>query len=74
MVGPLLETKLHAPPSSTTRIERPRLSARLSGGGDAAVMVVSAPAGFGKSTAVAEWLASRHDRSIVGRVGVARRR
>jgi LuxR family maltose regulon positive regulatory protein len=57
-VGPLLETKLHVPGRSDTRIARPRLSDRLGRGGGASVAVISAPAGFGKTTAVTDWLAS----------------
>lgn len=55
-MGPLLETKLHVPGRSERRIARPRLSDHLSRVGGAGVAVISAPAGFGKTTAVTEWL------------------
>ena len=37
---------------------RPRLSERLSRGAESALTLVSAPAGFGKTTLLAEWLAA----------------
>ncbi|WP_426572377.1 LuxR C-terminal-related transcriptional regulator [Aquihabitans sp. McL0605] len=55
---PLLETKLHLPRRSATGISRPRLDEQLSGTASAALAVVSAPAGFGKTTAVVDWLDS----------------
>jgi len=57
-VGPLLETKLHIPGRTDKRIARPRLSEHLGRGDGASVAVISAPAGFGKTTAVTEWLDS----------------
>lgn len=57
-MGPLLETKLHVPSRPGTRIARPRLSERLTRGDEATLIVISAPAGFGKTTMVTEWLES----------------
>jgi LuxR family transcriptional regulator, maltose regulon positive regulatory protein len=57
MAGPLLETKLHVPRWRRSLVARPRLSARLSRGAESALTLVSAPAGFGKTTLLAEWLA-----------------
>ena len=37
---------------------RPRLSERLDRGAASTLMLVSAPAGFGKTTLLAEWLAA----------------
>ncbi len=39
-------------------VARPRLSGRLRGGADARLTLISAPAGFGKTTVLAEWLAA----------------
>jgi LuxR family maltose regulon positive regulatory protein len=39
-------------------VARPRLSQRLSRGGESALTLVSAPAGFGKTTLLTEWLAA----------------
>jgi LuxR family transcriptional regulator, maltose regulon positive regulatory protein len=58
MPGPLLETKLHLPRRRRNVVGRPRLNARLARGHDSALTLVSAPAGFGKTTALSEWLAS----------------
>src|SRR4051812_11369565 len=38
-------------------VARPRLSERLSRGAESTLTLVSAPAGFGKTTLLAEWLA-----------------
>ena len=58
MAGPLLETKLHVPRWRRSLVTRPRLSERLSRGAESALTLVSAPAGFGKTTLLAEWLAA----------------
>jgi LuxR family maltose regulon positive regulatory protein len=58
MPGPLLETKLHVPNRRRALVARPRLSARLSRGAESALTLVSAPAGFGKTTLLTEWLAA----------------
>ncbi len=57
---PLISTKLHAPRVAAYR-ERPRLSARMDRALDDTthLTVLSAPPGYGKSMAVAGWLASR---------------
>src|SRR6201990_1951426 len=57
MAGPLLETKLHIPRGRRSLGGRPRLTERLSRGAESALTLVSAPAGFGKTTLLAEWLA-----------------
>ena len=57
MAGPLLETKFHVPRRGRGLVARPRLAERLSRGADSALTLVSAPAGFGKTTLLAEWLA-----------------
>jgi LuxR family maltose regulon positive regulatory protein len=58
MVGPLLETKLHVPRRRRGLVPRARLSERLSRGAESALTLVSAPAGFGKTTLLTEWLAA----------------
>ena len=58
MAGPLLETKLHVPRRRRGLVARPRLSERLSRGAESTLTLVSAPAGFGKTTLLAEWLAA----------------
>lgn len=54
----LLSTKLFVPRFRARQVGRPRLIEKLNGGHDKALILVSAPAGFGKTTAVAEWIAS----------------
>ena len=55
---PLLETKLYLPRPRRGLVPRPRLSERLDRGAASKLMLVSAPAGFGKTTLLAEWLAA----------------
>ncbi len=57
MPAPLLETKLYVPRSRRGLVPRPRLSERLDRGAASKLMLVSAPAGFGKTTLLTEWLA-----------------
>ena len=54
---PLLTTKLHPPRRRPTLIVRPRLG-DLANRTRPALTLVSAPAGFGKTTLVADWFAS----------------
>jgi LuxR family maltose regulon positive regulatory protein len=56
--APLLETKFFVPRSPRGLVPRPRLSERLDRGVASRLMLVSAPAGFGKTTLLAEWLAA----------------
>jgi LuxR family maltose regulon positive regulatory protein len=56
--GPLLATKLYVPKPRRGLVVRPRLSERLSRGAESKLTLISAPAGFGKSTLLADWLAS----------------
>ncbi|MDQ6670415.1 MAG: LuxR C-terminal-related transcriptional regulator [Chloroflexota bacterium] len=58
MPGSIIQTKLFVPRRRGTTVPRPRLSDRLSRGIDARLTLVSAPAGFGKTTLLASWLAS----------------
>ena len=58
MATPLLTTKLYAPPSHSNWVPRQRLIGRLSEGLQRKVTLISAPAGFGKTTLVCEWRAS----------------
>ena len=54
----LLETKLYVPRSRRDLVPRPRLSERLDRGIASKLTLVSAPAGFGKTTLLTEWLAA----------------
>jgi LuxR family transcriptional regulator, maltose regulon positive regulatory protein len=57
-VVPLLETKLHAPRQRRGVVPRARLHERLGAGDLPALVLVSAPAGFGKTTLLTGWLAA----------------
>ncbi len=52
----LLRTKFFVPPIRSKQIARPRLSNLIDGGLDRALILVSAPAGYGKTTLVSSWL------------------
>ena len=55
---PLLETKLYIPRWRSALVPRARLIERLDQGTERKLTLVSAPAGFGKTTLLAEWLAA----------------
>jgi ATP/maltotriose-dependent transcriptional regulator MalT len=57
-VGPLIETKLHAPAVRKEWVQREELVGYLAGFVTSRLLLVEAPAGFGKTTAVAQWRAS----------------
>jgi LuxR family maltose regulon positive regulatory protein len=52
----LLITKLHVPPVPPGWLRRPRLSGRLEAALRCRLTVVCAPAGFGKTTLLSEWI------------------
>jgi len=53
---PLLSTKLHRPLPRAHLVRRPHLAERLAQGVMGPLTLVSAPAGFGKTTLLAQWL------------------
>ncbi len=53
----MLATKLFIPPAPAAVVSRARLLERLDSGLDRRLTLISAPAGFGKTTLVSEWLA-----------------
>ena len=56
MIATLLATKLYVPPLRGERVARPRLTGRLRLGRDRKLTLLSAPAGFGKTTLLSEWI------------------
>jgi LuxR family maltose regulon positive regulatory protein len=58
MPGPLLETKLYVPKVRRQVVSRPRLIGKLAGATEAKLTLVSAPAGFGKTTLLMDWIAA----------------
>ncbi len=57
MSTPTLATKLYIPPPRPGVVLRPRLIERLNEGLHRKLTLISAPAGFGKTTLVSEWVA-----------------
>ena len=66
MAGPLIATKLYVPKVRPGLVARPRLLDRLRHGATSKLTLLSAPAGFGKTTLLAEWLGETvgEDRSV----------
>ncbi len=62
----MLDTKVHVPRRRPNVVARPRLTARLDEGCRGGLVVVSAPAGFGKTTVICDWVAAgpRGDRDV----------
>lgn len=58
----LLATKLHRPAPPPKRVQRPHFVQRLNDGlgSGRRITLVSAPAGFGKTTCISEWLSALH--------------
>ena len=58
VLPPLVEAKLAVPGVRRAMVDRPRVRRALDAGDDTALMLVAAPAGYGKTTAVRAWCAS----------------
>src|SRR5437016_1329516 len=58
MTTPILATKLFVPPRRPNAVLRARLTERLNDSLHGKLTLIAAPAGFGKTTLVGEWLAS----------------
>lgn len=56
MPTPILATKLYLPPARPKSVPRPRLIQRMNEGLYHKLTLISAPAGFGKSTLASEWV------------------
>ncbi|MCP4540092.1 MAG: tetratricopeptide repeat protein [Chloroflexi bacterium] len=56
MTIPLLTTKFYIPPPRPNMVARPRLIERLNARSGRKLSLISAPAGFGKTTLVSEWV------------------
>src|SRR6516225_1747832 len=57
MPTPILATKLYIPRPRPNMVSRPRLLERLNEGLHCNLTLISAPAGFGKTTLVSAWVA-----------------
>jgi transposase len=56
--SPLLRTKLFPPPARSNTVARPRLIARMQAGLMGKLLLIAAPAGFGKTTLLVQGLAA----------------
>ena len=56
MATQILATKLYIPPPRPRVVRRPRLIEQMDGGLHGKLTLIAAPAGFGKTTLVSEWL------------------
>src|SRR5215211_1717584 len=63
MAAPILATKLYIPPPRPHLVTRPRLIKRLNDGMQSmpSVTLISAPAGFGKTTLLSEWISQKEE-------------
>jgi hypothetical protein len=59
MSNTILSTKLYSPPLRPNLVLRPRLTEQLARGVTYPLTLIAAPAGFGKSTLLSEWLHQR---------------
>jgi LuxR family maltose regulon positive regulatory protein len=66
MVTPLLATKFYVPPLRRDFVPRPRLLQRLDEALHCRLALVSAPAGFGKTSLLSEWLMGRDRWTVAG--------
>lgn len=57
MAAPILTTKLYIPPPRVNLVPRPRLIERMNEILHHRLTLISAPAGFGKTTLISEWIA-----------------
>jgi LuxR family maltose regulon positive regulatory protein len=64
MSTPILLTKFFIPATRPGLVSRPRLIEKLNHGLHSKLALVSAPAGFGKTTLVTNWLQSQEDDSL----------
>lgn len=65
MTIPIISTKLHVPRLPKTLVPRSHLIARLQAGRPGKLILVSAPAGFGKTSLIAEWVNQCEDDCLV---------
>jgi LuxR family transcriptional regulator, maltose regulon positive regulatory protein len=65
MTVPILTTKLYLPKPRPDHIPRPRLIEKLNSGSSRKLTLISAPAGFGKSTLLSAWIHQLENRNQI---------
>ena len=65
MASPILVTKLFVPPTRAELVHRPGLIERMNDGLDRKLTLLSAPAGFGKTTLVSHWVENLRDNNEI---------
>jgi LuxR family transcriptional regulator, maltose regulon positive regulatory protein len=65
MTVPILTTKLYLPKTRPDHIPRPRLIEALNSGSSRKLTLISAPAGFGKSTLLSAWINQIENRNQI---------
>jgi LuxR family maltose regulon positive regulatory protein len=70
MSTPILVTKLFIPPTREVLVSRPGLIERLSDGLDHKLTLLSAPAGFGKTTLVSRWVEILRNRDEINNLPI----
>ena len=68
MATPLLTTKLYVPPARQKLVPRPRLIEQLDEGLTRKLILLSAPAGFGKTTLLSGWIHAERPADVRPRV------
>ena len=68
MPTPLLTTKLYIPPAQPGLVSRPRLIERLNPSSPCKLVLISAPAGFGKTTLLSEWIGHLNGESSISSI------
>ena len=64
MFDTLLPTKLYMPPNRAEQVGRPHLLAKLAGQPQTRLLLLSAPAGYGKTTLLTSWLRQQTDKTV----------
>ncbi len=66
MPDQLITTKLYIPKTRPKLVSRPRLGERINAGLSGKMTLISAPAGYGKTTLLSEWAEIKHTNSSDG--------
>jgi LuxR family maltose regulon positive regulatory protein len=61
---PLIKTKLIAPQPRASLVSRPRLLSLMAEGTRRGLTLICAPAGYGKTTLLTEWISTLQDEMI----------